>query len=129
MSIKNLINRFKNGSWNYRFLESEYIMDEATKLQHTADMRKLFGPDYVVDTNSQIFYELIEVYYDENNKIIAWSDSPVSVWCNSVNEMESLFKRYKKALKQNTVKLVDGALVDSKHKMNRSENHTNFMKL
>lgn len=112
--------KFHNGYWNYRFKETIYEMDENTKLQYIANMRKILGPDYKIDNTQEIFYELIEVYYDEDGNIIAWSDNPAQIWSNCSSEIKTLIKQIKSALNKNTVVLEGDDLKDTGHLMRRT---------
>lgn len=66
--------------WNYRIKEKIYEMDDKTKENYITSMKNIFGDKYEPNLEPDIFYEIIEVYYDEKGKIIAWSEDSIAPW-------------------------------------------------
>lgn len=78
--------------WNYRFKEITY-------------------------NDTYTCYELIEVYYDNNNNIISWTEEPVSIFGESLKDIKQTLKFIKQAYNHNTVIMENDFLKDSGHKM------------
>lgn len=80
------------GYWNYRFVKNEV---------HSED--KVIG----------IYYDLYEVYYDENDKIIAWSEQPRGIQIVDRGDLKTFLKQIKKASKNKVLEIdYDGKLVE-----------------
>ena len=80
------------GWWNYRFVKNE-VYDEG----------KVIG----------IYYELFEVYYNENDKIIAWSEQPRGIQIVDRGDLKTFLKQIKKASKNKVLEIdYDGKLVE-----------------
>lgn len=89
--FKNKLNRTL--TWNYRIKEKIYTMNEEQEENYINSMKKIFGDDYNPNLEPDIFYEVIEVYYDDNNKIIAWSECSLTPWRKL---KEGIYRRIKK---------------------------------
>lgn len=88
----NKIVRGKGGYWNYRFVKNEV---------HSED--KVIG----------IYYDLYEVYYDENDKIIAWSEQPRGIQIVDRGDLKTFLKQIKKASKNKVLEIdYNGKLVE-----------------
>lgn len=89
----NKIVRGKGGYWNYRFVKNE-VYDEG----------KVIG----------IYYDLYEVYYDENDKIIAWSENPQGIQIVDRGDLKIFLKQIKIASKNKVLEkdLRTGKLVE-----------------
>lgn len=80
------------GYWNYRFVKNEV---------HSED--KVIG----------IYYDLYEVYYDENDKIIAWSEQPRGIQIVDKGDLKIFLKQIKKASKNKVLEIdYNGKLVE-----------------
>jgi hypothetical protein len=80
------------GYWNYRFVKNEV---------HSED--KVIG----------IYYDLYEVYYDENDKIIAWSEQPQGIQIVDRGDLKTFLKQIKKASKNKVLEIdYNGKLVE-----------------
>lgn len=80
------------GWWNYRFVKNEV---------HNED--KVIG----------IYYDLYEVYYDENDKIIAWSEQPRGIQIVDKGDLKIFLKQIKKASKNKVLEIdYNGKLVE-----------------
>ena len=80
------------GWWNYRFVKNE-VYDEG----------KVIG----------IYYELFEVYYNENGKIIAWSEQPQGIQIVDRGDLKTFLKQIKKASKNKVLEIdYNGKLVE-----------------
>ena len=69
-------------AWNYRIKERVYEMDEESLETYIKAMKRIFGEDYNPNLEPEITYEVIEVYYDENGNISAWSQDSMTPWRN-----------------------------------------------
>lgn len=71
-----------SGSWNYRVRETTYVMPEDRRDKYIKDMKEILGEDYEVKEENFIdtYYDIIEVYYDDKNNIVAWSDDSQAPW-------------------------------------------------
>lgn len=80
------------GYWNYRFVKNEV---------HNED--KVTG----------FYYELFEVYYNEDGKIIAWSEQPRGIQIVDRGDLKTFLKQIKKASKNKVLEIdYDGKLVE-----------------
>lgn len=80
------------GWWNYRFVKNE-VHNEG----------KVMG----------IYYDLYEVYYNENGKIIAWSEQPRSIQIVDRGDLKTFLKQIKKASKNKVLEIdYNGKLVE-----------------
>lgn len=70
----------QNFTWNYRILEKTYEMTSIQKEDYIKSMKNIFGNDYNPSLEPDIIYEIIEVYYDTNDNITAWSESSIVPW-------------------------------------------------
>lgn len=70
----------KNFTWNYRILEKTYDMTETQKEDYIKSMKNIFGNKYSPSLEPDIIYEIIEVYYDKDSNIAAWSESSITPW-------------------------------------------------
>ena len=77
---KRTVNDISNFYWNYRIKEKTYTMDKESQIKYNESMKKVFGDDYELELEPEIYYEIVEVYYGENDEIIAWSDLSISPW-------------------------------------------------
>lgn len=87
MNIENIkeslgLNFSEPGSWNYRVRENTYIMPEEKREKYIKDMKDFLGEDYEVKEEDFIdtYYDIVEVYYDDKNNIVAWSDDSQAPW-------------------------------------------------
>ena len=78
---------WRGGYWNYRVLEK--------------------------GTNDYKYYEIHEVYYDADGKIIAWTENPVDLHIEAVADIKFLMKRFKKAAKKTVLRIDNEDLVDT----------------
>jgi hypothetical protein len=78
---------WRGGWWNYRVIEKG-------------------SEDYK-------YYEIHEVYYDADGKIIAWTENPVDLHIEAVADIKFLMKRFKKAAKKPILRIEDEELVDT----------------
>ena len=65
-------------SWNYRVMK-----------------RKIKGADY-----EEEFYAIYEVYYEDDGSIKAWTEKPVSIQGETLEELKNDLGYYSKALKE-----------------------------
>lgn len=75
------------GWWNYRVLEK--------------------------GTDDYKYYEIHEVYYDADGKIVAWTENPVDLYINAISDIKFLMKRFKKAAKKTVLRIDGEDLVDT----------------
>lgn len=70
------------GSWNYRVRETTYVMPDDQRESYIKSMKEILGEDYKVKEEDFIdtYYDIIEVYYDDKNNIVAWSDDSQAPW-------------------------------------------------
>ena len=85
--IDEILWAWRGGYWNYRVLEKG-------------------SEDYK-------YYEIHEVYYDADGKIIAWTENPVDLHIEAVADIKFLMKRFKKAAKKPILRIEDEELVDT----------------
>ena len=78
---------WRGGWWNYRVLEK--------------------------GTDDYKYYEIHEVYYDADGKIIAWTENPIDLHIESVADIKFLMKRFKKAVKKTVLRIDGEDLVDT----------------
>lgn len=78
---------WRGGYWNYRVLEK--------------------------GTDDYKYYEIHEVYYDADGKIIAWTENPVDLYIEAVADIKFLMKRFKKAVKKTVLRIDGEDLVDT----------------
>ena len=78
---------WRGGWWNYRVLEKG-------------------SEDYK-------YYEIHEVYYDADGKIIAWTENPIDLHIEAVSDIKFLMKRFKKAAKKTVLRIDGEDLVDT----------------
>lgn len=78
---------WRGGYWNYRVLEKG-------------------SEDYK-------YYEIHEVYYDADGKIIAWTENPVDLYIEAVSDINFLMKRFKKAAKKTILRKDGDDLIDT----------------
>lgn len=80
------------GWWNYRFVKNEVHNEN-----------KVIG----------IYYDLYEVYYDENDKIIAWLEQPRGIQIVDRGDLKTFLKQIKKASKNKVLEIdYNGKLVE-----------------
>lgn len=86
--MNNLNKLFKNGYWNYRFVQKTvtYTLKNNKKI-------------------SESYYDIHEIYYNEKNEIIAWSEEPMQLNIQSYNDYKTIIKQIKKASKYKILKL------------------------
>lgn len=109
--------------WNFRFLEKTIGFTEEEKAKYMTVYKETFcGEDTEqVDLDlEETEYELVEVYYDKNDEIIAWTSEATQIWCENIKDLKELLKKAKKASYRNTVVIEDGKMRDSGRKMNKS---------
>jgi hypothetical protein len=64
-------------------------------------MNKFSHWDYRVINNSlHAFYNIHEVYYDENGKVMGISENPVSPMSESISELIDILEQYKSAIEK-----------------------------
>lgn len=85
--IDEISSAWRGGWWNYRILEK--------------------------DTNDYKYYEIHEVYYDADGKIIAWTENPVDLYIESISDINFLMKKFKKAAKKTVLRIDNEDLVDT----------------
>lgn len=89
--IKDFIDKislsWRGGWWNYRVIEKG-------------------SEDYK-------YYEIHEVYYDADGKIIAWTENPVDLHIEAISDINFLMKRFKKAAKKTVLRIDGEDLVDT----------------
>lgn len=85
-------NKTNDGWWNYRFL-----------------MRPTYKNNKVIS----YYYEMIEVYYDKNGNILAWTDEPEKIIVESYKDLKTYIKQIKDASKRSLLKIVEGSIEDS----------------
>ena len=78
---------WRGGYWNYRVLEK--------------------------GTDDYKYYEIHEVYYDADGKIIAWTENPVDLYIESISDIKFLMKEFKKAAKKTVLRIDGEDLVDT----------------
>lgn len=78
---------WRGGYWNYRVLEK--------------------------GTDDYKYYEIHEVYYDADGKIIAWTENPVDLHIEAISDIKFLIKRFKKAVKKTVLRIDGEDLVDT----------------
>lgn len=78
---------WRGGYWNYRVLEK--------------------------GTDDYKYYEIHEVYYDADGKIIAWTENPVDLHIEAISDINFLMKRFKKAVKKTVLRIDGEGLVDT----------------
>lgn len=78
---------WRGGYWNYRVLEK--------------------------GTDDYKYYEIHEVYYDADGKIIAWTENPIDLHIEAVADIKFLMKRFKKAVKKTVLRIDGEDLVDT----------------
>ena len=59
------------------------------------------------------YYEVHEVYYDADGKIIAWTENPIDLHIEAVADIKFLMKRFKKAVKKTVLRIDGEDLVDT----------------
>lgn len=74
-----LLKKKINLTWNYRIRERIYPMDKEEQEDYIKSMKSIFGDDYESNLEPDIFYDVVEVYYGENNTIISWTDG-IAPW-------------------------------------------------
>ena len=89
-------NKIMNGFWNYRFLAK---------------------PVYKNDEIAGYYYEMVEVYYDSNKNIVAWSDETETVTVDSKKDLKRYINFIKEASKRTVLEIVDGSIKDTNKKM------------
>lgn len=83
-----LVALFKGGYWNYRIIQK-------------TNSYKLSSDKIISET----YYEIHEVYYNEKNEIVAWSQEPMSIYFQNYNDYVITLKQIKKAIKYPILKL------------------------
>ncbi len=78
--------------WNYRFLE-----------------RPIYEKNNVVDC----YYELIEVYYGADGKIIAWDDGNNKIQVDSKEDLKVFLEQIKNAAKNTVMTISNRKLVET----------------
>lgn len=86
---EDLANDFKGGYFNYRMIEKE---DKWTGLE---------GEELV-----EYFYEIHEVYYDDNDNIVAWTENPIHLYFNNNEDVKTEIKHIKDAANKKLLKLI-----------------------
>ena len=79
---------WRGGWWNYRILQKS--------------------------NGYYIYYEIHEVYYDKDGKIIAWSENPVDLYFECTKDLKFLMKKFKRATKRTILRVEDDDLIDTK---------------
>ena len=85
--IDEISSAWRGGWWNYRILEK--------------------------GNNDYKYYEIHEVYYDADGKIIAWTENPVDLYIESISDIKFLMKKFKKAAKKTVLRIDNEDLVDT----------------
>lgn len=85
--IEEITKLFKGSCWNYRILEKS-------------------SEDYK-------YYEIHEVYYDKDGKIIGWTSDKIDLYFENLNYFKILLKRFKKASKKTILKEINEELIDT----------------
>lgn len=85
--IDEISSAWRGGWWNYRILEK--------------------------GTNDYKYYEIHEVYYDADGKIIAWTENSVDLYIESISDINFLMKKFKKAAKKTVLRIDNEDLVDT----------------
>lgn len=78
---------WRYGYWNYRVIEK--------------------------GTEDYKYYEIHEVYYDVDGNIIAWTENPVNLYIETVSDIKSLMKRFKKAVKKPILRIDGEELINT----------------
>lgn len=87
----------ENGWWNYRFL-----------LKPVYENNRIIG----------CYYEMIEVYYDTEGKIIAWADDASNIVTESIEDLKIFMRQIKDASKRTVLEIKDGIITDTEKHMN-----------
>lgn len=107
--------------WNFRFLEKTISFTEEEKEKYMTVYKATFDEDIEqIELEDEVEYELVEVYYDKNDEIIAWTSEATQIWCENTKDLRELLKKAKKASYRNTVIIEDGKMRDSGRKMKKS---------
>ena len=83
-------NPLSSGYWNYRLIE------------HKSSWKDTNGEEQIEKT-----FEIHEVYYDNNGKIIAWTENPVKLYFQSLDDLKATIRRLKKLKHKTILKLVE----------------------
>lgn len=83
MDTKRIKQDLSNNYWNYRWIK---IVHNIPKLDK--NFNKIKG-----ETEQEIFYELHEVYYNENDKPIMWSENAIDIYVYNAEEIITLFTK------------------------------------
>ena len=67
-------------NWNYRIKEKIYKMDSESLDDYIKSMKNIFGEEYQPNLEPEVIYEIVEVYYNNEGKIVAWSDCSIVPW-------------------------------------------------
>ena len=85
-----MFDRKNKNYWNYRFIR---------KFVHSIDS----APTY--------YYELYEIYYENDGKIIAWSEQPVSLEISDKKDLKIFLKQIKRATKSTVLQFNDNNIL------------------
>ena len=107
--IEELAERVSGSYWNYRWFKIEYESPEYKDFKPTGK------------TEICHYYELHEVYYDNEEKPFMWSDNVINLQLEDAEELMDLFMKAMDASTKKVLLLKDSTITEIDEYMDKSE--------
>lgn len=108
--IEELANEFAGSYWNYRWIK---IVIETDKYDEE------FNP--TGEKDQEVYYELHEVYYDNEEKPFMWTEEPVKMYTEDAEELFELIGRMIDAASKRILFIRDEKIEELDEYMDKSE--------
>lgn len=108
--IEELANELSGSYWNYRWFKIEVETPE-------------YDEDFQPTGNTQIehYYELHEVYYDNNEKPFMWSENTTNLQMEDAEDLMDLFMKSMDAATKKVLLLKEGKVIEIDEYMDKSD--------
>lgn len=109
--IEDLAEELSGSYWNYRWLK---IVVEVPKIDDNLEVVE-------GETEEEVYYELHEVYYDENEKPFMWSEEAERIYTEDAEEMMEFISKMLDAAMKKVLIVKNGKIKETKEYMLKSE--------
>lgn len=107
--IEELADEFSGSYWNYRWLKIEVEVPEYKDFEPTGK------------TEIEHYYELHEVYYDNDEKPFMWTENTTNLQIDNTEDLIDLFTKVMNAATKKVLLLKDGTLEEIDEYMDKHD--------
>ena len=99
---KRFIKQMKGSYWSYRWLK---VVVNVPKIDDNLNIVE-------GETEQEIYYELHEVYFDKKKKPFMWTDEPVKLYTDDVEDLLQFIPKIMDAANNKVVQLIDDKITE-----------------